>query len=122
MISDELIQTIDIANTLNGGVSEPKLTLTQFPEYRQIELRVPGISSDNLHVKINNNQLLVYYNFNIESRGRMLSVPRIVYNKQIPYFIDAKNISANYSEGVLIIQLPYNELANGFNKDIPIEK
>lgn len=122
IVSDEIIQTIDIANTLQGGISEPMVRLTRFPEYRQIELRVPGIGEDNLHVKINNNQLMVFYNHLIESRGQVIAVPHFVYNKPIPYFIDANKIKATYEDNVLTVQLPYNELANGFHRDIPIEK
>jgi len=121
IVSDEIIQTIDIANTLQGGISEPMVRLMRFPEYRQIELRVPGIGEDNMHVKINNNQLLVFYNHLIESRGQVIAVPHFVYNKPIPYFIDANKIKATYEDNVLTVQLPYNELANGFHRDIPIE-
>jgi len=121
IVSDEIIQTIDIANTLQGGISEPMVRLTRFPEYRQIELRVPGIGEDNMHVKINNNQLLVFYNHLIESRGQVIAVPHFVYNKPIPYFIDANKIKATFENNVLTVQLPYNELANGFHRDIPIE-
>jgi HSP20 family molecular chaperone IbpA len=120
IISDEILQTIDVANTLQGGVSEPVVTLTRFPEYRQIELRVPGIEEENMHVKINNNQLLIFYTHRIESRGQVISIPRFVYNKPIPYFIDATKIKATYEGNVLRVQLPFNELANGFHRDIPI--
>ncbi len=122
IVSDEIIQTIDIANTLQGGISEPMVRLTRFPEYRQIELKVPGIGEDNMHVKINNNQLMVFYNHLIESRGQVIAVPHFVYNKPIPYFINANKIKATYENNVLTVQLPYNELANGFHRDIPIEK
>lgn len=120
-ISDEILQSIDVMNTLGGGVSEPVVRLTQFPAYRQIELSVPGIGEQNMHVKVNNNQLIVYFEHRIESRGHVVSVPHIVYNKPIPYYIDASKIKAVYLDGWLTVQLPYNELANGFHRDIPIE-
>ncbi|MEQ1584911.1 MAG: Hsp20/alpha crystallin family protein [Cyclobacteriaceae bacterium] len=120
-ISDEILQTIDVMNTIGGGVSEPVVRLTQFPRYRQIELSVPGIGEHNMHVKVNNNQLMVYYEHPIESRGQVVAVPHIVYNKPIPYFINATKIKAVYLDGCLTVQLPYNELANGFHRDIPIE-
>ncbi len=121
LVSDEIIQSIDIANTLQGGLSEPIVKLSQHQEYRQIELKVPGVTEERMHVKIDNNQLVVYFERKIESRGAVIFVPYIVYNKLIPYFIEAKNIRAQFSEGVLIVQLPYNELANGYHLDIPIE-
>jgi HSP20 family molecular chaperone IbpA len=120
LVGDEIIQSIDITNTLNGGVSEPMVKLSQHSKYRQVELKVPGMAEENMHVKINNNQLVVYFEHAVKSRGETIYVPHIVYNKPIPYFIDAKNIRAQYQEGVLTIQLPFNELANGYNRDIPI--
>jgi HSP20 family molecular chaperone IbpA len=120
IVSDEILQSIDITNTLNGGVSRPILKLSNHPEYRQIELKVPGMTEESMHVKITNNQLAVYFERAVESRGETIYVPYIVYNKPIPYFVDAKNIRAQYSEGVLTVQLPYNELANGYHRDIPI--
>lgn len=120
LVSDEIIQSIDITNTLNGGKSEPIVKLSQHQEYRQIELKVPGMSEESMHVKINNNQLVVYFEHSVESRGETIYVPTIVYNKPIPYFIDATKIRAQYVEGVLTIQLPFNELANGYHRDIPI--
>lgn len=121
MISDEIIQSIDIGNTLHGGISQPEVRVSQHEDYRQVELWVAGVSEEHMHVKINNNQLVVYFELAIESRGSLISIPFIAYNKQIPYFIDAKKIRANYANGVLTVQLPYNELANGYHRDIPIE-
>lgn len=100
LVSDEIIQSIDITNTLNGGRSESILKLSQHQEYRQIELKVAGMNEENMHVKINNNQLVVYYEHSIMSRGETIYVPTIVYNKPIPYFIDAKKIRAQYVEGI----------------------
>lgn len=120
LVSDDLLQSIDIANTLNGGISEPRMKLSQHQECRQIELKVPGMVEENMHVKISNNQLMVYFEHTVESRGEMIYAPHIVYNKPIPYFIDAKKIRAEYNEGILSVQLPYNELSNGYQRDIPI--
>jgi HSP20 family molecular chaperone IbpA len=121
MISDELIRSIDVANTLQGGISEPLLKLTQYREYFQIDLKVPGIEEHKMHVKINNNQLIVFFERSIVSNGEVVSVPYIVYNRPIPYFIDAKKIRAQFNEGTLSVRLPFNELANGFHRDVPID-
>ena len=121
ILSNEIIQSIDIANTFQGGVTEPQLKLSQHPEFRQIQLRIPGVSEKDMHVKINNNQLIVYFERRIVSLGSNISIPYIVYNKQIPYFIDEKNIHAQYHDGELIVQLPFNELTNGYQREVPID-
>jgi len=117
----DLITGIDILNTLNGGTVEPTMKFSRFEEYHQIEVKAPGISEEGLHVNIDNNKLIIFYEHNIESQGKMIPVPRIVYNKQIPFFIDTKNINAQYADQTLIVQLPFNELANGYHRDVPIE-
>lgn len=117
----EVLQGINIANTLQGGISEPVIRLSRISNGRQIELQVPGVKSDRMHVNINNNQLIVYYEHRIDLNGMIVPVPHVVYNKPIPYFIDANQIKATYEDKVLKVQLPFNELANGFHRDIPIE-
>jgi len=121
LISKDLITGIDVFNTLNGGVIEAGIKFSKFPEYHQIEVKAPGIKEDGLHVKIENNQLMIFYQRHIESQGRDIPVPHVVYNNPIPFFIDAMNISAQYVESTLVVQLPFNEMANGFQRDIPIE-
>src|SRR6478735_9101796 len=108
----DLITGIDILNTLNGGTVESKVRFAKFPEYHEIKVTAPGIAEDELHVNIENNQLVIFYELDIESQGKSVPVPRIVYNKPIPFFIDTFNINAQYSGNTLIVQLPFNELAN----------
>ncbi len=121
LVGDEIIQSIDITNTLNGGVSQPMVKLSQHQDFRQIEMKVAGMVEENMRIKISNNQLIVSFERTLISRGETIYVPQVVYNKPIPYFVDAKNIWAQYAEGVLTIQLPFNELANGYSRDVPIE-
>jgi HSP20 family molecular chaperone IbpA len=116
----DLITGIDILNTLNGGTVEPTMKFAEFPEYHEIKVKAPGIAEEELHVNIENNQLVIFYELDIESQGKSFPVPRIVYNKPIPFFIDTFNINAQYSGNTLIVQLPFNELANGYHREVPI--
>jgi HSP20 family protein len=120
-INKDLITGIDILNTMYGGSIEPAVRLSQFQAYQQVEVMAPGIGEEALHVNINNNKLLIFYELQLESQGNVIPVPQVVYNKQIPFFIDANKISAEYSEGILVVQLPFNELANGSLRDVPIK-
>jgi len=122
LINDNLITGIDVLNTLNGGSIEPSVRFSKFPDYHQIELKAPGITEEGLHVKIDNDHLTVFYEHHIESRGVSIPLPRVVYNKQIPFFIDASKINAHYNEDVLVVQLPFNEQASGYHRDVQIER
>jgi HSP20 family molecular chaperone IbpA len=121
MISDELLYSIDGLNTLNGGMSEPIVDLQQHENYREIKCAVPGLQEGALQVEIHNNFLSIYYKLSIESDGKEVQIPRVVYYKPIPYFIDVKKISATTEDRFLHVILPFNELANGYHKKISIK-
>lgn len=121
-IPQELLASIDILNTLNGGIIEPRLRLSQHATHRQIELTAPGIAHEQMKAEIHNNELTVYYVIPVEAQETEVQVPQIVYKKQIPYFVDRKRITANFDGQKLVVQLPFNELANGYHRDITANK
>jgi HSP20 family molecular chaperone IbpA len=116
----DLLTSVDVLNTLHGGISEPVVTLRQQVAGREVHVRVPGISRDSMQVEIHNNVLSVFYLIPIESAGKQINMPVVVYNKTIPYFIDISGIKADFEENELIVQLPYNELSSGYNRKIQI--
>jgi len=121
-LPQELITSIDMMNTLNGGISEPFVRVKKFQTHHQITLRIPGIDAENIKIEINNNQLMVYYLIPISSQSKELRFPRILYNKDIPYFVDVHKIVATEEETSLIVHLPFNELANGYHRDISLSQ
>jgi HSP20 family molecular chaperone IbpA len=120
-VSDELLASIDVLNTLSGGVSEPQTTFKQFQDHREIQLKVPGVKEENMKVEIHNNMLSVFYNFHLQSDSLPIQVPKVVYNKPVPYFVDAARITATYENGFLIVTLPYNEMAEGYHRKVSID-
>ena len=118
----DLITSIDVLNTLNGGVSAPQLNLEHYEDYREIHLRVPGINLDDIRVEIHNNNLSIFYLINIVCSERLIPLPRFVYNHNVPYYIDINKINARLEEEELIVNLPYNRLANGYHKDVRINE
>lgn len=117
---EDLLTSVDVLNTLHGGISEPVLTTRQQAYGREIHVRVPGISKDSMQVEIHNNVLSVFYLIPIDSTGKQINMPVVVYNKTIPYFIDISAIKAVFEENELVVQLPYNELSSGYNRKIQI--
>src|SRR5437879_11608927 len=120
-VKDELLTSIDALNTLNGGVSEPLMSLMRFQDHREIRVKVPGINEENLKVEIHNNILSVFYTFNFQSVDLLIEIPKVVYNKPIPYFVDASRITASYENDFLMVTLPYNSLAEGYHRNVSIE-
>ncbi|WP_133259689.1 Hsp20/alpha crystallin family protein [Pseudochryseolinea flava] len=118
----DLGTAVDVLNTINGGMSEPQMIVNHNHEGREIRMRIPGISRDSLHVEIHNNSLTIYHYTTLLSQDMMIDLPRIVYSKVIPYFIDINKISAHTEDEDLIVELPYNRLSNGFHRDLKIQE
>ena len=116
----DLVTSVDVLNTLNGGTSDPLIILKEDENGREIYLRVPGVNREMMHVEVHNNNLTVYYFLNVESSGMLIQLPKVVYNRTLPYFVDISKISAHFEDNQLIVELPFNRLANGYHKQITI--
>ena len=115
-----LLTTVDLLNTLNGGVSEPFLSFREGPEGRELRVRVPGVGKEMLHVEIQDNQLTVLYHIPMQTSGKTVLLPKEVVKQILPYFIEIKGIQATYEENELVVKLPFNELSNGYRRQVPI--
>lgn len=118
----DLITSIDVLNTVNGGVSEPQMVLNHLEERREIRVKIPGIKQEDIHVEVHNNNLSVYYFINLVSTDKLIQLPKFVYNKTVPYFIDINKINARIDEDELVVEMPFNRLANGYHKEIKIRE
>lgn len=118
----DLITGIDVMNTLNGGMSEPVVKVKHFPTHRQITVHIPGIDVAQVKIEINNNHLMIYYITTLFSQNQELRVPKVLYNKRIPYFVDSNNITAAEEDNLLVIRLPFNELADGHHRDVTVKR
>lgn len=118
----KLITSIDILNTINGGISEPFLSLQEQSQSREIHVRVPGLAPESLQIEIVNNTLTVFYMIPVFSNGGLMQIPQVVYNQTIPYFVNTNAIHAFREEKEFIIQLPFNELRDGNNRKIELDR
>ena len=118
----DLLTSVDMLNTVNGGISEPYLSLREQSTGREVRVRVPGVSKELLKVEVKNNELCVFYLIPINSSGTMVYMPQIVFKQTIPFYIEITGIKAVYEENELVVKLPFNELSNGYNKKIEIDE
>lgn len=116
----DLLTSVDVLNTLHGGISEPSLSFGQQADGREIRVNVPGIAKEALQVEVHNNSLSVFYLIPIESMGKMIQMPQVVYNRKIPYFIDISGIRAVFEENDLVVRLPFNKLSSGYHRKLEI--
>ncbi len=113
-----LLTSVDVLNTVHGGVSEPRVVLNQLEQSREMRIRVPGIEPESIQVEVNNNNLFIYYVMNLTSSGKIVRLPYSIYNREIPFFIEISKINSQVEEDEMIVTLPYNSLANGYHKRI----
>lgn len=116
----DLVTSVDVLNTIHGGISEPFLSIREEAEGRQVRVRIPGVKKEAMQVEINNNKLSIFYLIPIHSNEKMIHMPCIVYNQSIPYYIESSRIKASFEGNELIVDLPFNELSNGYNRKIEI--
>ena len=114
----DLLTSVDVLNTLHGGVSEPQVSVNQLDNSREVRIKVPSIDPESIQVEINNNSLFVYYVMNINSAGKNIRLPYTIYNRPLPYFIDIGKINSTVEGSQLVITLPFNALADGYHRKI----
>lgn len=118
---NNILTTVDLLNTLNGGISEPYISYREDSNGREVRIRVPGVSKELLQVEVRDNKLSVFYHIPIETSGKQVFLPKEVVNQTLPFFIEIKGIHASYEDNELVVKLPFNELSNGYNRKVPIQ-
>ncbi len=118
----DLVTTVDVLNTLSGGISEPQQHIYESEYGRELRFRVAGIGRQAMNVEIHNNHLTIYYYINIASHDKLVQVPQIIYNKPIPYYVDIGKIHAAYEDDELVVHMPFNRLSNGYHRKVRINE
>lgn len=111
----------DILNTMGGGMSEPQIAFRSSDVGQMLEIRVPGVDLGRLNIEVNFNRLTVFQG-PVDAPEVTIPVPRIIFDKPIPYFIDVEKITAMLEGDALNISLPFNERASGYHRKIGIRQ
>lgn len=114
----DLLTSVDILNTLSGGVSEPFVSMREEADRQEVRVRVPGIDKTSLQAEVHNNELIIFHLVPLASDGKPVQLPQIIYNKAIPHFVKINSIHAHYEDNMLVVALPFNEFSSGYNKRI----
>ena len=125
--SNEFISNLaaagDVMNLLAGGLSKPAIRLVPLINAHQLEIKVPGVDARTLSVEINNNALNVYHLIAMVTSSQTVRIPRLIFSKNIPHFINIRGIEASVgNENKLFIQLPFNERADGYRREVRIKE
>jgi len=124
--SNEFISTLAktgvVLNLISGGMSKPVIKLTRFTNAHQLEIKVPGVDVKKLSIEITNSMLSIYQIMEVPTAGHGISIPRSILNKSIPHFINVNGIEAGVKENKLLIRLPFNERADGYQRKLKIRE
>lgn len=127
-IPKELLVTIDVNNTINGGVSQLGFDVESQKEGYQIRVNAPGVDADGLQVEIVKNRIFVFHTLPVfgarfEDEEELFS-PRVLAKMTVPSDVDVENISARYDddEHSLLVFMPYNNLHDDFRKSVEIDR
>lgn len=99
----------------------PSVNVTELDHQFKIELAAPGLEKGDFNIKVEEDQLTISAEQKHETEekdaaGKFLrrefSYATFSRSFQLPENVDAENISANYKNGVLILELPKAEPVN----------
>lgn len=121
-ISKELVKGVDLGNTVLGGMSESYFKHIDNENEYVIEVRTPGLTSDNYDIDLKNNTLYLYSTMTITKKGEEVNSPYLMRHFTLPYYIDLEAVVADFYNGTLKVTLPYKYLKDGFKKKIRINE
>jgi HSP20 family protein len=102
---------IDLLNTLYGGSTQTRMDVQREEERLVIDLSAPGVSPKAFNVLVEGNKLVLYTLLvqNSDEIGQRLAVPMFLKVVDIPAFIDAEQIEAEYQYGQVKVYLPFKD-------------
>jgi len=121
-ISRELIKGVNLGNTVLGGMSETYFTHLEGETEYVIEVRTPGLTSENYNIDLKNSTLFLYSTMNIVKEGEQEKAPYLMRHFALPYYVDLDGVVADFYDGKLKVTLPYKYMKDGFEKKIEIKE
>lgn len=120
LLIKNLANTAELINTINGGMTQPKVHLIKSEEGWLLRMKVPSVSIDNITIEVKEGFLFVFQN--LSNRQSDFDLPYMIEMLNLTSRIDMDSIYAEYEEGEIEIHLPFDELASGFEREIEIKK
>ena len=123
-ISKEILRKVDIMNTLNGGISKPRVLMLRQDKRYLVKVRMPGVDPEKMRVEVQNDRLFLFHDISIQNADLLAEKKPVPFNigyVLIPFDVDIQKINALYEDHELQITLPFNKLAGGYRKNIDID-
>ena len=115
------LQSIALANTVNGGITQTEIKLSQSKAGYHASFAVPASEEDTFRVMLNHQHLEVYRRFRLEDGEDMIDMSVLIGAFLVPPFIDIERIEATYKRNGLHLFAPFKEGAKPSSIEIPIQ-
>ncbi|MCU0338784.1 MAG: Hsp20/alpha crystallin family protein [Spirosomaceae bacterium] len=126
-IPQDILASIDYANTVNGGMSEAQTEVTETPHSYDVFVKAPGLSSDSFQIDVVNGHLLIYHLLTLFAERPAgldnLQTVRTLGRLILPNDVDSERIEARYEadKRLLKVVLPFHPKRHQ-RRHIEIEK
>ena len=115
-----IAQMAGLLSAVNGGIIEAIKKLEWSDNCMKLHIQLPGIGANSIKAEVRDNKLTVLYFIETRVDQMRMKIANIVHTQTIPYFVDIKKLSAYFSNGKLDITMPFNELSQGYSKELII--
>ena len=112
-----LAQSAYVTNLLDGGIAQPMMTLEKNDTEYLLSLRLAGTGPDDLSVEIDKDNLFIYHLIGIDEE---MKIPYLLRSLVIPSGVNFEEITAEFQDGQLRVILPFDELTNGYHREVEI--
>ena len=120
LVIKNLAQTAQVINTINGGMSQPIVSVSKGPEEWTIKARVPGVDADHMKIEVKDNYLYLFHL--IEDEQADMELPLMLAAISISNRVQYDLITAAYENAELEISLPLDQENKGYEREIDIFK
>ncbi len=118
LLIKNLATTAQLVNAINGGMAQPHVRLEKSDSEWVERMKVPGVSIESIKIEVKEGFLFVFQNLQMEDAE--MELPYMIEMLNLTSKIDQEQIYAEYEDGEIVIHMPFDELASGFEKEIEI--
>ena len=116
-LTRNLAQSASVMNIINGGITMPLMSLKKNKGEYVFNIQLAGVDPDDFSVEIDSHNLFVYHQMHFDET---MEIPYLLQRLVIPPAVNYDEIRAEFDEGKLRILMPFNELTNGYHRDVDI--
>ncbi|XOV92572.1 MAG: Hsp20/alpha crystallin family protein [Bacteroidota bacterium] len=120
-LTRHLAMTADVLNTINGGMSQTTINLKVLEHEWLVKVTTPGVELENLRLEVLDNHLYIHQMMEIEHDGPE-KAPYVIAMIPLTRQINVEAISATFENGYTLIKLPFDEMVNGYERQIDITR